>query len=74
MPGRDDVLDQLAQSPVWRGLSPARLIPLIESAELETFAPGDTLFEQHHPASAFYLLVSGAAIQLTRAASRTEMV
>ena len=74
MQNRDDVLDQLAQSGAWKGLGPARLIPLIESAELETCAAGDTLFEQHHPASAFYLLISGAAIQLTRAASRTEMV
>jgi CRP-like cAMP-binding protein/1-acyl-sn-glycerol-3-phosphate acyltransferase len=70
---RDDVLDQLAQSRAWAELGPARLIPLLESAELKTLSAGDTLFEQHHPAKSFYLLVSGAAIQLTKSASGTEM-
>lgn len=74
MQSKDDVLDELARSTAWTGLSPARLIPLIESAELERCARGDTLFEQHHPATTFYLLVSGEAIQLTKSASRTEMV
>ena len=71
---RDDVLDQLAQSLAWAELGPARLIPLLESAELKSVPAGATLFEQHHPAAAFYLLVSGAAIQLTKSAARTEMV
>ncbi len=74
MQSKDDVLDQLAMSTAWGDLGPARLIPLIESAELESCTAGDTLFAQHHPAASFYLLVSGSAIQLTESASRTEMV
>ena len=74
MQDRDDVLDQLAQSLACAELGPARLIPLLESAELKSVPAGATLFEQHHPAAAFYLLVSGAAIQLTKSAARTEMV
>ena len=55
-------------------MSPARIIPLLEAAELRTIATGDTLFEQFHPAREFYLLQSGTAILSTASASRTEMV
>lgn len=68
------MLDKIARSRTWDGLSPARLIPLLESAALQTVAPGDTLFEQYHPAAEFYLLTSGTAIQSTTTAARTEMV
>lgn len=71
---RDEVLDRLARSPCWDGLSPARMIPLLESAGLRTVASGEILFQQFHPAKELFLLQQGTAILSTASASRTEMV
>ena len=70
----DSILDDVARLRVWEGLSPARLIPLLESAELVTVKKGKTLFEQFHPAGRCYLLISGRATQSTTGGSRTDMV
>jgi len=74
MPSKDELLDSLLQAAFWKGLSPSRLIPLLESASVETVAAGDTLFEQFHPAKSFYLLQSGTAMLSTASDSRSEMV
>lgn len=74
MRNRDSLLNELARLSVWDGLSPDRLIPLLESAELEEPEDGATLFEQFHPATRFYLLMSGSATQFTASASRTDLV
>ena len=74
MPDRDSFLNELARLSVWDGLSPDRLIPLLESAEFAEPENGSTLFEQFHPATRFYLLMSGSATQFTASASRTDLV
>ena len=74
MPKLDSILDDVARLRVWDGLSPDRLIPLLESSELVTVKKGKTLFEQFHPAARFYLLISGSAMQSTAGAPRTDMV
>ncbi len=72
--GKESFLDQVAKFRAWDGLSPDRLIPLLESAELCEVAEGKTLFEQFHPASRCYLLVSGIATLSTASSSRTGLV
>ena len=74
MRNRDSFLNEIARLSVWDGLSPDRLIPLLESAEWKQLDSGDTLFEQFHPAKGFYLLMDGSATQFTASASRTNMV
>jgi len=71
---RDEALDRLARLPLWGGLSPTRLIPLLESAGLRTVASGETLFQQFHPAKELFLLQQGTAMLSTASAARTEMV
>ena len=74
MPNLDSILDDVARLRVWDGLTPDRLIPLLESAELVTVKKGKNLFEQFHPAVRCYLLISGRATQSTTGGSRTDMV
>lgn len=72
--GKESLLDAVARFRTWDGLTPDRLIPLLESAEVSALGEGETLFEQFHPAKRCYLLVSGIATQFTSSASRTGMV
>ncbi len=74
MQDRESLLDGVAGHIVWDGLSPDRLIPLVERAEVVTLEQGETLFRQFHPAARCYLLMSGSAMQSTSGASRTDMV
>lgn len=73
-PDRETLLDAMARHRVFAGLSPHRLIEFLESAELQTFAPGELLFEQFHPADSFYLLFDGVANEERLGPDRTKPV
>ena len=73
-PDRETLLDTLARHRVFSGLSPHRLIPLLEGAQCHSFEPGAVAFEQFHPATMFYLLCEGAATQARFGAERTKPV
>ncbi len=74
MSDKSSLLDSVARLRVFDGLSPSRVIPLLEIAELVTLDEGETLFEQFHPASRCYLLLSGSAMRSTSGAARTDLV
>ena len=71
---RETLLDTMARHRVFAGLSPHRLIDCLESAEVQTFEPGEILFEQFHPADSFYLLFEGAANEERLGPDRTRPV
>lgn len=73
-PVRETLLDSLARHRVFSELSPHRLIPLLEAAHCQTFDAGTMVFEQFHPASTFYLLCEGTAMQARLGRERTNSV
>lgn len=73
-PDRETLLDTLAHHQVFSELSPHRLIPLLEGAKCQSFDAGSVVFEQFHPATTFYLLCEGAAMQARFGAERTNLV
>lgn len=73
-PARETLLDTLARHRVFSGLSPHRLIPLLEGAQCHSFEPGAVVFEQFHPATMFYLLCEGATTQARLGPERTKAV
>lgn len=55
-----EVIDLLKQSPLFAGLSPAELEPLIPSGRIETYKTGKIILREGRVGAAFFLLVSGS--------------
>lgn len=53
------VLDELADHSAWADIQRTRLAPLFERARLVEVESDETLFQQYHPAKAFYFLAAG---------------
>ncbi|MEO1036518.1 MAG: cyclic nucleotide-binding domain-containing protein [Pseudomonadota bacterium] len=60
----DATLNALVDHSAWNGMRRDRLILFLESATLRHFEAGETLFQQYHPATNFYLLVDGELTNL----------
>ncbi len=74
MSSRDSLLDTLAKYNEWDGISPERLIPLLEAATFVTVPDETVLFTQFHPATDFYLLGSGVALHSGTNEERRDQV
>lgn len=65
-------IDRFLDHAVWRNTHRARLVPLGESASVVSYAAGEALFKQFHPADQFSLLCGGSVGHETRSEADEE--